>query len=217
MDTPAQSGECRIKYFEMLYDHTLGHDGVVMWTGAEILNWDRAAGRRCPSTDSRVMHRGRPDAKTTGDSIGSTGSSGGSAESPEGRRARRTLVHGLSRRGTRAARGGGERGAELHGHCRQAQHHRGLAQLVSFLTARPDGGLLAQSRRAPGAGRLYSEPAPVALRLAERPGIEPMLALRRLTLDVEKPLRYQRLQPDYESGFNVRRASCDWWAPAASA
>jgi hypothetical protein len=35
-------GECRIKYLEMLYDHTLGHDGVVMWTGAEILNWDRA-------------------------------------------------------------------------------------------------------------------------------------------------------------------------------
>jgi len=36
------SGECRIKYLEMLCDHTLGHDGVVMWTGAEILNWDRA-------------------------------------------------------------------------------------------------------------------------------------------------------------------------------
>jgi allantoinase len=30
------------KNLEMLYDHTLGHDGVVMWTGAEILNWDRA-------------------------------------------------------------------------------------------------------------------------------------------------------------------------------
>jgi hypothetical protein len=42
MDTPAQSGECRIKYLERLYDHTLGHDGVVMWTGAEIPNWDRA-------------------------------------------------------------------------------------------------------------------------------------------------------------------------------
>ena len=27
----------RIKYLEMLYDYILGHDGVVMWTGAEIL------------------------------------------------------------------------------------------------------------------------------------------------------------------------------------
>ena len=32
----------RIKYLEMLYDHILGHDGVVMWTGAEILDWYRA-------------------------------------------------------------------------------------------------------------------------------------------------------------------------------
>jgi hypothetical protein len=31
----------RIKYLEMLYDHILGHDGVVMWTGAEILDWYR--------------------------------------------------------------------------------------------------------------------------------------------------------------------------------
>ncbi len=26
----------RIKYLEMLYDYILGHEGVVMWTGAEI-------------------------------------------------------------------------------------------------------------------------------------------------------------------------------------
>ena len=31
----------RIKYLEALYDHILGHDGVVMWTGAEILDWYR--------------------------------------------------------------------------------------------------------------------------------------------------------------------------------
>ncbi len=31
----------RIKYLEMLYDHILAHDGVVMWTGAEILDWYR--------------------------------------------------------------------------------------------------------------------------------------------------------------------------------
>ena len=29
----------RIKYLEALYDHILGHDGVVMWTGEEILDW----------------------------------------------------------------------------------------------------------------------------------------------------------------------------------
>jgi hypothetical protein len=29
----------RIKYLEMLYDYILGRDGVVMWTGAEILDW----------------------------------------------------------------------------------------------------------------------------------------------------------------------------------
>jgi allantoinase len=29
----------RIKYLEMLYDYILGHEGVVMWTGAEILDW----------------------------------------------------------------------------------------------------------------------------------------------------------------------------------
>ncbi len=32
----------RIKYLEALYDHILGHEGVVMWTGAEILDWYRA-------------------------------------------------------------------------------------------------------------------------------------------------------------------------------
>jgi peptidoglycan/xylan/chitin deacetylase (PgdA/CDA1 family) len=31
----------RIKYLEMLYDHILGHEGIVMWTGAEILDWYR--------------------------------------------------------------------------------------------------------------------------------------------------------------------------------
>ena len=29
----------RIRYLEALYDHILGHDGVVMWTGAQILDW----------------------------------------------------------------------------------------------------------------------------------------------------------------------------------
>lgn len=32
----------RISYLESLYDHILGHDGVLMWTGAEILDWYRA-------------------------------------------------------------------------------------------------------------------------------------------------------------------------------
>jgi peptidoglycan/xylan/chitin deacetylase (PgdA/CDA1 family) len=32
----------RIRYLEALYDHILGHEGVVMWTGAEILDWYRA-------------------------------------------------------------------------------------------------------------------------------------------------------------------------------
>ena len=32
----------RIKYLEELYDYILGHEGVVMWTGAEILDWYRA-------------------------------------------------------------------------------------------------------------------------------------------------------------------------------
>lgn len=31
----------RIKYLEMLYDHIMSFDGVVMWTGAEILDWYR--------------------------------------------------------------------------------------------------------------------------------------------------------------------------------
>ena len=31
----------RIKYLEMLYDYILGHERVVMWTGAEILDWYR--------------------------------------------------------------------------------------------------------------------------------------------------------------------------------
>ena len=32
----------RIKYLEMLYDYILGQPGVVMWTGAEILDWYKA-------------------------------------------------------------------------------------------------------------------------------------------------------------------------------
>jgi peptidoglycan/xylan/chitin deacetylase (PgdA/CDA1 family) len=32
----------RIKYLEALYDHILGHEGVVMWTGGEILDWYRS-------------------------------------------------------------------------------------------------------------------------------------------------------------------------------
>jgi allantoinase len=32
----------RIKYLEMLYDHILSHENVVMWTGAEILDWYQA-------------------------------------------------------------------------------------------------------------------------------------------------------------------------------
>src|SRR5450432_3233390 len=35
----------RIKYLEMLYDYILGHEGVVMWTGAEILDWYRSQAR----------------------------------------------------------------------------------------------------------------------------------------------------------------------------
>lgn len=38
----------RIKYLEKLYDHILAHEGVLMWTGAQILDWrlaeERAAG-----------------------------------------------------------------------------------------------------------------------------------------------------------------------------
>jgi peptidoglycan/xylan/chitin deacetylase (PgdA/CDA1 family) len=29
----------RIRYLEALYDHILGHSGVLLWTGAEILDW----------------------------------------------------------------------------------------------------------------------------------------------------------------------------------
>ncbi|MGV6876498.1 polysaccharide deacetylase family protein [Pseudochelatococcus sp. B33] len=31
----------RIKYLEMLYDYILQHEGVIMWTGADILDWYR--------------------------------------------------------------------------------------------------------------------------------------------------------------------------------
>jgi hypothetical protein len=32
----------RIKYLEMLYDYILGQKDVIMWTGAEILDWYRS-------------------------------------------------------------------------------------------------------------------------------------------------------------------------------
>ncbi len=32
----------RIKYLEALYDYILGHEGVVVWTGSEILDWYRS-------------------------------------------------------------------------------------------------------------------------------------------------------------------------------
>ncbi|WP_428663008.1 polysaccharide deacetylase family protein [Reyranella sp.] len=35
----------RIKYLEMLYDHIMSHEDVVMWTGAEILDWYRTQTR----------------------------------------------------------------------------------------------------------------------------------------------------------------------------
>ena len=40
----------RIKYLEALYDYILGHDAVVMWTGAEILDWYRAQVAGAPAT-----------------------------------------------------------------------------------------------------------------------------------------------------------------------
>lgn len=38
----------RIKYLESLYDYILGHEGVVMWTGEEILEWYRQQISRKP-------------------------------------------------------------------------------------------------------------------------------------------------------------------------
>jgi len=35
----------RIKYLEALYDYIASHDGVVMWTGAEILDWYKSQTR----------------------------------------------------------------------------------------------------------------------------------------------------------------------------
>ncbi len=35
----------RIKYLEALYDYIIGRDGVVIWTGAEILDWYKAQTR----------------------------------------------------------------------------------------------------------------------------------------------------------------------------
>ena len=42
----------RIRYLEELYDYILGHEGVVHWTGGEILDWYKgqlAAGREASS------------------------------------------------------------------------------------------------------------------------------------------------------------------------
>jgi allantoinase len=44
----------RIKYLEMLYDYILGHEGVVMWTGAEILDWYRA---QVPAGDPQIVDK----------------------------------------------------------------------------------------------------------------------------------------------------------------
>jgi allantoinase len=38
----------RIKYLEALYDYILAHEGVLMWTGSQLLDWhkvEEAAGR----------------------------------------------------------------------------------------------------------------------------------------------------------------------------
>jgi hypothetical protein len=43
----------RIKYLEMLYDHILSHDDVLMWTGAEILDWYLGQTRADATTDDR--------------------------------------------------------------------------------------------------------------------------------------------------------------------
>ena len=39
----------RIKYLEALYDYILGHEGVMMWTGSEILDWYRSQVAASPS------------------------------------------------------------------------------------------------------------------------------------------------------------------------
>ena len=36
----------RIKYLEALYDYIMGHEGVVMWTGEEILDWYQSEQQR---------------------------------------------------------------------------------------------------------------------------------------------------------------------------
>jgi peptidoglycan/xylan/chitin deacetylase (PgdA/CDA1 family) len=43
----------RIKYLEDLYDHILGHAGVVMWTGGEIFDWYRSQIGSASSARSR--------------------------------------------------------------------------------------------------------------------------------------------------------------------
>lgn len=44
----------RIKYLEMLYDHILSHQDVVMWTGAEILDW--YLGQTRPAAARTIAH-----------------------------------------------------------------------------------------------------------------------------------------------------------------
>jgi peptidoglycan/xylan/chitin deacetylase (PgdA/CDA1 family) len=47
----------RIKYLEMLYDHILSHENVVMWTGAEILDWYQAQMRDSAALQDQLAAR----------------------------------------------------------------------------------------------------------------------------------------------------------------
>ena len=50
----------RIKYLEMLYDHIRARDGVVMWTGSEIVDWNWSDRRKLGDRiGSWVQLRGR--------------------------------------------------------------------------------------------------------------------------------------------------------------
>ncbi len=48
----------RIKYLEQLYDYILGHDGVMMATGAEILDWYKQQTTTAPSPSGRGLGEG---------------------------------------------------------------------------------------------------------------------------------------------------------------
>ncbi|RYF39172.1 MAG: polysaccharide deacetylase, partial [Comamonadaceae bacterium] len=49
----------RIKYLEALYDHILAHEGVLMWTGEQILDWYRSETREPASAaHSTSRHQG---------------------------------------------------------------------------------------------------------------------------------------------------------------